>query len=162
PGSSATTASAAPLTNLSSVMSNLWEATMTVGFTVKCLGPHVEFHLFGEKAGVALPLVTLAQDGDLHAVLLGRLYYHGDALARLPAELAELASSGDPGLALAAYRHGGADGIPRLEGDFALVLWDAGRQVLLGIRDAMGGYPLFWARHQGTIAFSTSQRSLMD
>jgi len=66
----------------------------------------------------------------------------------------------DAALALTGYRHLGRASLERLEGDFALVIWDAETTELIGLRDPLGGYPLFWTQHESTFALSTSLRPL--
>jgi asparagine synthase (glutamine-hydrolysing) len=46
-------------------------------------------------------------------------------------------------------------GLDNLEGDFSLVLWDRLRNRTIAMRDPMGGYPLFWARHGHKFILST-------
>jgi asparagine synthase (glutamine-hydrolysing) len=65
-------------------------------------------------------------------------------------------------LALAVYRQRGLEGLERLEGDFALVIWDAAEQRLIGMRDPMGGYPIFYAVYRGAVTASTHMGPLLD
>jgi asparagine synthase (glutamine-hydrolysing) len=55
---------------------------------------------------------------------------------------------------LAGYLRWGKDLLPRLRGPFALVIWDANREVLLGVRDPLGNHPLFFAEAQGQVLVS--------
>jgi asparagine synthase (glutamine-hydrolysing) len=126
---------------------------MTEGFTVISRAGEIELH-FRSKPG---PLLTFARTADHAVVLLGRLYYRDE----LRAELEEVGES-DADLALAAYRNLGLDGLARLEGDFALVLWDARANRLVGCRDPLGGYPLFHTTTPQAFAFSTGLRPLLD
>jgi asparagine synthase (glutamine-hydrolysing) len=102
----------------------------------------------------------------MQAVLLGRLYYRDDLRAGLAGSTGSprrgADADNDAALALAVYRHRGIAGLERLEGDFALVVWDAPQRRLVGMRDPLGGYPLFWAVQQGTIALSTRMGPLLD
>ena len=56
---------------------------------------------------------------------------------------------------LARYTDKDLRGLIRLEGDFSLVLWDRLRNRTIAMRDPMGGYPLFWARHGHKFFLST-------
>jgi asparagine synthase (glutamine-hydrolysing) len=103
----------------------------------------------------------MGQQGDQHAVLMGRLYYRDELLAQMPQCWFLAESDNDAELVLAAYRHWGPAGLTRLEGDFAVVLWDARKQLLVGIRDPLGGYPLYWTSHQGVLAFGSCLRPLL-
>src|SRR5271155_4755141 len=115
------------------------DPVMYVGFMVIAQGEQVEFQVFGADRPGRPPMVRCAADMDCQAVLMGRLSYRRDLTARLPEADHEQESLDDAALALAAYRHLGLDGIERLEGDFALVIWDGNRRRLVASREAMGG-----------------------
>lgn len=136
---------------------------MQIGVTVSWRGQDVTCHVTGGRA--ALPLVSQYHTTSYSAVVLGRLYYREELLGalrpRLPAQLTYDAGSNPAALVLAAYRHSELEGLSRLEGDFALVLWDGVERRLVGMRDPLGGYPLFWARAGDVVAFSTSLRQLL-
>jgi hypothetical protein len=88
---------------------------MYCGFTVWCpAGGCPEVHLSPiEGWRKHRPsLVTLAQDAASRtaAVLLGRVFYRDDLLARLP-DGPDLREALDAALALAAYRHLGRQGL---------------------------------------------------
>lgn len=121
---------------------------MFVGFTVVVEGPSVRVEV------VPTPLVSVARSGPLAAAVMGRFTYRGDALARLPAADRDPAAT-PADLALATYRRLGARGLERLEGDFAVVVWDGAARTLVGLRDPMGGYPLHWAAAGGRFAVGT-------
>jgi asparagine synthase (glutamine-hydrolysing) len=63
----------------------------------------------------------------------------------------------DADLILAAYARVGPDAIARLVGDFAFVLWDAGRGRLVAARDALGVKRLSWAPMGDGVVFSSTQ-----
>ncbi|PBC92462.1 asparagine synthase (glutamine-hydrolysing) [Streptomyces sp. Ag82_O1-15] len=125
-------------------------------FTVTHSPDRLEIELAPAPSGPDSLVSVAAFDGNV-ALLYGYLLYRRRAAARL-----DTASTrqDDAELALASYQESGVAGLERLEGDFALVVWDADEQRIIGIRDPMGGYPLFY-RHDGdTIAFGTSLRRL--
>jgi len=111
-------------------------------------------------------LVAFSRAFGCSAICMGRLYYRNDLIANLGPSLTERFSKNrepnDAALALAAYRKLGREGLERLEGDFALVIWDANERRLVAFRDPMGGYPLFWVWHGETIALSNSMLALLD
>src|SRR5262245_48363682 len=140
-------------------------SAMTVGFTVFARHGDAEFHLRDHGHKNRPPLVTQATIPGMRAVLMGRLYYRADLCARLGQAASELrnpAEGSDAALALALYRQCGLEGLERLEGDFALLIWDAAEQRLIGMRDPMGGYPIFHTVRQGTVAASTHMGALLD
>jgi asparagine synthase (glutamine-hydrolysing) len=139
---------------------------MNVGFTVFGRSNEAEFHVRNHGHLDRPALVTHAAMPGLRAVLMGRLYYREDQRAGL--DVSDFGSwqatldDNDAALALAVYQQKGIAGLERLEGDFALVLWDACQQRLVGMRDPMGGYPLFWSFQQGVMALSNRMRPLLD
>jgi asparagine synthase (glutamine-hydrolysing) len=135
---------------------------MKIGFTAITVSNDVEFRLFGNRTGKQSGLITLAQDSGQRAILFGRLYYRADLLAQLPEPSTRGNQASDADLALAMYKHFGSEGLTRLEGDFALVIWSPREGRLIGVRDPMGGYPLFWTQQGETIAVSTSMRRLVE
>jgi asparagine synthase (glutamine-hydrolysing) len=80
------------------------------------------------------------------------------------AELSENSSSSstenDAAIALKAYQRWGEDLLNKIKGIFALIIQDRERDVLLGARDAVGVYPLFYASIEGEWLFSTSIEAL--
>jgi asparagine synthase (glutamine-hydrolysing) len=139
---------------------------MNVGYTVTARPVGVDFQPFGERPELALRLISYARDDLYTIILLGRLYYRDEQAAKLRGKVDEqalaLGLDEDAALALAICRAYGADALCGLEGDFALTCFDAKSNRLIAIRDAMGGYPIFWARQAETVSLSTSIRPLID
>src|SRR5207248_61528 len=109
--------------------------------------------------------VGLADGAACRVVFLGRLYYRDDHAAGVRARRPDLTprpADSDAALALAVYRALGADGLRRLEGDFALALYDGPARRLWCARDPMGGYPLFWVCRGGAFAIGTDVGPLLD
>jgi asparagine synthase (glutamine-hydrolysing) len=71
-----------------------------------------------------------------------------------------LFDGGDARAVLDAYRVHGDDVVSRLAGRFALVLWDAEREVVLCARDPLGTRPLFYAEVGGELRLSPSLAAL--
>lgn len=137
---------------------------MRVGFTVVRRTKDIEIRISPPENNDQSALVTHSQIGDSFALLIGHLYYRSGILAELktlrPYFSLQECNENDAALALAAYCHLGIAALERLEGDFALLIWDAEINQLIALRDPLGGYPLFWIQHKDTIAFSTSLRPL--
>jgi asparagine synthase (glutamine-hydrolysing) len=99
--------------------------------------------------------------GDVSAVFNGELYNFRE----LRAELApghEVRGSGDTPVIPHLYEESGPGFVSRLEGMFALALWDAGRERLVLARDRVGKKPLLWTRlPDGTIAFASELKALL-
>src|SRR2546426_533151 len=139
---------------------------MRVGFVVVSRTTDAEFTVVAPPDNDHAALVTFAHAGADSAVLLGQLYYQHDLLSdlasRCPSTSLSICETNGAALALAMYRTFGMAALERLEGDFAFVIWDALMARLIGVRDPLGGYPLFWAERPGTLAFSTGIRALLD
>ncbi len=133
---------------------------MRVGFTVVRRAKNIEVRINEPVNNDQSALLTYSRAGGSFALLIGYLYYRDDLLTELmalyPSDSLPQCQTNDAALALAAYHHLGIASLERLEGDFALVIWDAGSARLIGLRDPLGGYPLFWVQQEDTIAFSTS------
>jgi asparagine synthase (glutamine-hydrolysing) len=135
---------------------------MKIGFTAVTVGNDVELRLIGSRTEKPSSLITLARDSGQRAILFGRLYYHADLLAQLPRSATRGNEANEAELALAMYQHLGSEGLTRLEGDFALLIWSPQEGRLIGVRDPMGGYPLFWTQKGETIAVSTNLSALAE
>ena len=70
-------------------------------------------------------------------------------------------SSGDTEVVLRAYEQWGEAFVERLDGMFALALWDPERGRLLLARDRTGKKPLFYAVSGGRIAFGSEIKSVL-
>lgn len=67
----------------------------------------------------------------------------------------------DNELILLAYERWGAEAPSHLNGDFAFVIWDAGRRRLFGARDPLGNRTLYFTASGGRFAFCTAIRPLL-
>jgi asparagine synthase (glutamine-hydrolysing) len=142
---------------------------MNLGFTVFARHAEAEFQVRDHGQQDRPPLVTQAATAGVRAVravLMGRLYYRAEL--RIALDLAALEpgnheEESDAALALAVYLARGLEGLDRLEGDFALVIFDKGARRLVAMRDPMGGYPIFYtARGNGAVAAGTRMGPLLD
>lgn len=99
--------------------------------------------------------------GDVSAVFNGEIYNFRE----LRTELApghQVRGSGDTPVIPHLYEESGPGFVSRLDGMFALALWDAGRERLVLARDRVGKKPLLWTRlPDGTIAFASELKALL-
>jgi asparagine synthase (glutamine-hydrolysing) len=133
---------------------------MTGGYTVVLGKTFAEFALHG--AGPAGSLTSLARMEERCAVLMGRLYYRNELLARLSVANARDAPANDAALALAVYEKRGVQGIAGLEGDYCAAIWDGRLGALFVCRDPMGGFPVYWTNSNGVFVAATSIHALPD
>jgi asparagine synthase (glutamine-hydrolysing) len=59
------------------------------------------------------------------------------------------------------YEEHGVELVPRLDGMFALAVWDERREILLLARDRAGEKPLFYWQGEGELAFASELRALL-
>jgi asparagine synthase (glutamine-hydrolysing) len=138
--------------------------TLHPGFTFMGLpdsSPEIRLAPIEGRRSQRPSLVTLAKDEESRsaAVLLGRIFYREDLLVYLP-RTPDLREASDAALALAAYCHLGRKGLERLEGEFALVIWDGKRRRMWAQRDPFGCWPLFWSATDAAVGVSTSLEAL--
>ena len=67
----------------------------------------------------------------------------------------------DAAILLAAYECWGAEMVQRLSGDFALVIWDSGKQRVFAARDPFGAKPLFYWTSGNTLRFGSEPKQLL-
>jgi asparagine synthase (glutamine-hydrolysing) len=92
----------------------------------------------------------------------GRLDNREELLIALENEPAVSPDSPDSVLALAAYRAFGDDAPARLNGDFALGLFDPRRKQLLLARDAIGVRPLYYFANRELFLFASEIKTLLS
>jgi len=101
------------------------------------------------------PLLASAAVDDRIVLLADSML---DYAADLAAELGLFAAGGHPTdaqLLLAAYRRWGTDALSRIEGDFAVAIWDREARRLSLARDVIGTRPLYFRAHGTSIAFAS-------
>jgi asparagine synthase (glutamine-hydrolysing) len=98
--------------------------------------------------------------GDVVAVFNGELYNFRELRAQLAGH--EVRGTGDTPVLPHLYEEAGSAFVSRLEGMFAVALWDARRERLVLARDRVGKKPLLWTQlPDGTIAFASELKALL-
>jgi asparagine synthase (glutamine-hydrolysing) len=101
------------------------------------------------------------ESGDVVAVLNGELYNFPQLRSELAARGHRIPGTGDTQVLPHLYEEDGPRFVERLEGMFALALWDAGRQRLVLARDRLGKKPLVWTKlDDGSFAFASEVKAL--
>ncbi len=90
----------------------------------------------------------------------GEVYGFRSLRRELEREGVVFSSSGDTEVVLAALANWGDKGLHRLDGMFALALWDPADRLLLA-RDRFGIKPLFWAQVPGGVVFASELPALL-
>src|SRR5579872_2787209 len=101
--------------------------------------------------------------GDIVAVFNGELYNFRELRRELEAEGHAIGGTGDSPLIPHAYEQWGPGFAERLDGMFAIALWDDARQRLVLVRDRLGKKPLLYARlPDGSLAFASETKALLQ
>jgi asparagine synthase (glutamine-hydrolysing) len=103
----------------------------------------------------------LREEGRLALTFNGEVYNYRELRDELVALGERFATGTDTEVVLAAYRQWGEGCVARLEGMFALALWDAERRRLFLARDRAGEKPLFYRHAGGRLAFASELKALM-
>ena len=120
---------------------------------IRSVGPAT----LGLRARAAAPPHCAARPDGSAIVLDGRLDNRDELCGALGASRA----STDAALILAAYAKWDEASPSYLLGDFAFILWDAGKRRLLCARDVFGQRPLFYASGASTTAVASEPQQLL-
>jgi asparagine synthase (glutamine-hydrolysing) len=103
-----------------------------------------------------------SENGDVVAVFNGEIYNFRELRAELEAKGHAIRGTGDSPLIPHAYEEWGLDFPRRLDGMFAIALWDRGRERLVLVRDRLGKKPLLYAQVPGgALAFASETKALL-
>ncbi|UQS23484.1 asparagine synthase (glutamine-hydrolyzing) [Amycolatopsis thermalba] len=115
-----------------------------------------------DLAGGAQPMVA-EEGGRTSAVLTygGEVYNFRALRDELRRAGHEFRTDSDTEVVLRAYREWGADCVRRLEGMFAIAVWDPRREELFLARDRLGIKPLFYAPLPSGVLFGSEPKALL-
>jgi asparagine synthase (glutamine-hydrolysing) len=100
--------------------------------------------------------------GDVVAVFNGEIYNFAELRRELAGKGHDVRGRGDTPIIPHLYEEHGPRFVERLEGMFAVALWDARAGRLVLARDRLGKKPLVWARlPDGTLAFASELKALL-
>ena len=103
------------------------------------------------------------EEGDVVAVFNGELYNFRELRRDLEAAGHEIRGTGDSPLIPHAYERWGPTFAERLEGMFAIALWDRSNERLVLARDRLGKKPVLYARlPDGSLAFASETKALLQ
>jgi asparagine synthase (glutamine-hydrolysing) len=100
------------------------------------------------------------EDRSASIVFNGEVYNFKDLRSRLKQHT--FLTQSDTEVVLHAYDEWGRDCLPKLNGMFAIAIWDERRQALLLARDAMGIKPLYYVHTPAYFAFASEIKALLN
>jgi asparagine synthase (glutamine-hydrolysing) len=109
-------------------------------------------------AGGHQPMRT--SDGRFSIVFNGEIYNHRDLRPDLIIQGYEFVTQSDTETVLAAFVIWGNDAWAKLEGMFAVAIWDNAARALTLARDPLGIKPLYISRQHGGLAFASELKAL--
>lgn len=101
------------------------------------------------------------EDASLVLVMDGRVDNWEELRGELLGRGAVLRDRSDAELVLRAYQIWGRECLPHIDGDFALVIWDARRQEAFCARDRMGKKPFNYHWDGKTLAFASELQAIL-
>jgi asparagine synthase (glutamine-hydrolysing) len=112
-----------------------------------------------DVAGGRQPLSN--EDGSVRVVFNGEIYNHRDLRADLERRGHVLRTGSDGEVISHLYEEFGDDLVHRLNGIFALALWDTNRRHLVLARDPHGVKPLYYAETSEALIFASEIKALI-
>ena len=103
----------------------------------------------------------LSADGRFVISYNGEVYNFRELRAELQARGRSFRSSSDTEVIVEAFSEWGVSAIERLNGMFALALWDRAERRLLLVRDRFGIKPMYLARVGNTVLFGSEVKALL-
>lgn len=106
------------------------------------------------------PMIRRSQNRECAIVFNGEIYNMAELKAELILEGADFCTSSDTEVILTGYMLHGKDYIKKLNGIFAIALWDSVPGELCLFRDRLGVKPLFYTMTGETLVFSSEIKGL--
>ena len=101
------------------------------------------------------------ENGSVQVCFNGEIYNFRELREELTARGCRFRSRSDTEVILRAYETWGAEAISRLDGMFAIALWDSRRRELLLARDRTGKKPLYYWTDGRCVTFSSEIKALL-
>lgn len=120
---------------------------------------HRRLSIIDLSAGAAQPMG--AADGKVWIAFNGEIYNFKQLRTELAGRGHTFKTEGDTEVALAAYLEWGQDAVARLDGMFAIALWDGRSRELLLARDRTGKKPLYVYEDARKVVFGSEIKAIL-
>ena len=101
------------------------------------------------------------ESGDVVAIFNGEIYNHHELREGLEQRGHRMHSGSDGEVLPHLFEEHGEAFVEKLNGIFAIALWDVRNQTLLLARDKFGVKPLYWAETNGRLTFASELKALL-
>lgn len=128
--------------------------------TSLCGLAHVRLEIIDLVTGQQ-PMVRKRQGRECAISFNGEIYNMAELKAELLLEGADFQTTSDTEVILEGYMLHGKNYIQKLNGIFAIALWDSAAEELYLFRDRLGVKPLFYAMTEKTLVFSSEIKGLL-
>ncbi len=119
---------------------------------------HARLALVGGSGG-RQPLAS--EDGHVRVVCAGEIFNHAELRQELERKGHRFSGASDCEVVAHLYEECGMDFLSRLNGQFAIALWDRRRRELFLARDRFGILPLFYAQTASGAVFASEVKALL-
>ena len=102
------------------------------------------------------------EDGRVWITFNGEIYNHESLRPALEARGHKYRSRTDTETIIHLYEERGLDFVDKLEGDFAIGLWDAAAERLILVRDRIGVKPLYYTLTGGRLIFASEIKAILE
>lgn len=106
------------------------------------------------------PMVRKTSSGECSIIFNGEIYNMPELKAELQSEGGVFETTSDTEVILLGYLLHGADYVQKLNGIFAIAIWDSRLEQLFLFRDRLGVKPLFYTMIDATLVFSSELKGL--
>jgi asparagine synthase (glutamine-hydrolysing) len=104
------------------------------------------------------PLPNL--DGSIHIVFNGEIFNYVELRAELEAKGRRFLTHSDTEVIVAAWEAWGEEAFERMNGQWAVALWDAKKKELVLSRDRVGVRPFYLCEHAGRLYFASEVKAI--
>jgi asparagine synthase (glutamine-hydrolysing) len=102
------------------------------------------------------------EDESVFVILNGEIYNFRDLRKELEASGHRFATQSDTEVIVHLYEQDGLEFVRRLDGMFALAIWDEPNKRLVLARDRIGKKPLFYSQQSGSLLFASEVKTLIE